>query len=274
MKKSVSFLLLIFVFITNSCSSKKGGPISSLGEPSEEDINAQSAKAYEEVKAKSKISTNKEWTEIVNRVSARIAKASGENFKWEWVLIESPEVNAWCMPGGKMAVYTGIMPILKNEAALAAVMGHEVAHATERHGKQRYARAVKGNFAGMVLGGAAILGGQLLCKTQTCKLLSGLGGAAAGFAVTFFDRKFSRGDESEADQVGQIFMAKAGYEPSEAIKLWERMGAANGGKAPPEFMSTHPSDVRRRGDLGEWLPKANEVYSQAPQKFGLGVEIR
>jgi predicted Zn-dependent protease len=274
LKNLINASILLSIFFITSCSSKKGSGVSSLGEPSEDEINAQSAKAYEEVKAKSKISTNKEWTEIVNRVSSRIAKASGENFKWEWVLIESPEVNAWCMPGGKMAVYTGIMPILKNEAALAAVMGHEVAHATERHGKQRYARAVKGNIAGMVLGGAAILGGQLLCKTQTCKLLSGLGGAAAGFAVTFFDRKFSRGDESEADQVGQIYMARAGYEPSEAIKLWERMGAAHGGKAPPEFMSTHPSSERRRDDLGQWLPKASEVYSQAPQKYGLGVEIR
>jgi predicted Zn-dependent protease len=267
------FKILVFIFIiiifVQSCSSLPGGK-----EPSEAEINAQALKAYEEVKAKSKISTNAEWTKVVNRVASRIAKASGENFQWEWMLIESPEVNAWCMPGGKIAVYTGIMPVLKNEAALAAVLGHEVAHATKRHGKQRYARAIKENMVGAIVGGAAIVGGQLLCKSSTCKTLTGLGGAAAGFAITFFDRKFSRGDETQADQVGQQYMAKAGYEPAEAIKLWERMTAAMNGKAPPEWLSTHPSDEHRRQNLATWLPEAEKLYSESPQKYGLGEAIQ
>lgn len=243
-------------------------------DPKEDDINAMALKAYEEVKTKSKISSNAEWTAMLNRVAPRIAKASGENFKWEWMLIESSEVNAWCMPGGKMAVYTGIMPVLKNEAALAAVLGHEVAHATKRHGKQRYARAIKGNLAGMVIGGAAVIGGQMLCKTDTCRAITGLGGAAAGFAVAFFDRKFSRADETEADKAGQIYMARAGYEPSEAIKLWERMNAASGGNASPEFMSTHPSDITRRKNLASWLPEAEATYQHAQEKHGLGESIK
>lgn len=243
-------------------------------DPKEDDINAMALKAYQEVKTKSKISSNAEWTAMLNRVAPRIAKASGENFKWEWMLIESPEVNAWCMPGGKMAVYTGIMPVLKNEAALAAVLGHEVAHATKRHGKQRYARAIKGNLAGMVIGGAAVIGGQMLCKTDTCRAITGLGGAAAGFAVAFFDRKFSRADETEADKAGQIYMARAGYEPSEAIKLWERMNAASGGTASPEFMSTHPSDITRRKNLASWLPEAEATYQLAQEKHGLGESIK
>ncbi len=262
--------LLALVFLLQACASKPTDD----SVISDSEINAQAVKAYQEIKAKSKMSTNKDWTDMVNRVAQRIAQSSGENFQWEVMLIESKEVNAWCMPGGKMAVYTGIMPVVKNEAALAAVMGHEVAHATRRHGKQRYARAMKSNMIGTIVGGAAIIGGQLLCKSEQCKLLSALGGAAAGFAVAFFDRKFSRGDETEADQYGQIYMARAGYEPSEAISLWERMGAASAGKAPPEFMSTHPSDVTRRSNLREWLPEANAVYQKAPQKYGLGEMIR
>ncbi len=104
-------------------------------------------------------------------------------------------------------------------------------------------------------------------------MLTGLGGAAAGFAVAFFDRKFSRNDETEADKAGQIYMAKAGYDPTEASRLWERMGAASGGKAPPEFMSTHPSDVTRRKNLNDWLPAAQEEYQKAPQKYGMGENI-
>ncbi len=270
MKRLIAiFFLLIFVL-----SNQLGCAGSPVGEPSEADVNAEAAKAYAEVKAKSKRSTNREWTEMVQRVANRIAAASGEPFQWEVILIDSPEVNAWCMPGGKMAVYTGIMPVLKTEGALAAVMGHEVAHATERHGMQRYARAINQNLAGLVIGGATVIGGQLLCKTEQCRLLTGLGGAAAGLAITFFDRKFSRGDETEADKVGQIFMAKAGYDPSESIQLWQRMNAAKGGAAPPEFMSTHPADATRQGNLRGWLAEAQAAYDRAPQKYGIGAPIR
>jgi predicted Zn-dependent protease len=259
-------LFLILTFIFQSCSSVKS--------PSEQDINAMALKSYQEVKTKSKISNNADWTAMLNRVAPRIAKASGENFQWEWMLIESDEVNAWCMPGGKMAVYTGIMPVLKTEGALAAVLGHEVAHATKRHGKQQYARAMKSNIVGVVVGTAAVVGGQIFCKSQSCRMLTGLGGAAAGFAVAFFDRKFSRGDETEADKVGQNYMAKAGYDPAEAVKVWERMGAANQGKAPPEFMSTHPSDETRKNNLNQWLPDAEALYSESPQKYGTGEVIK
>ncbi len=267
MLKTLLLLCSLFtmIFFIPGCSSVSKTP-------SESEINSMALTAYNDVKAKSKISTNADWTRMVNRVAGRIANASGENFKWEWVLIESPEVNAWCMPGGKIAVYTGIMPVLKNEAALAAVLGHEVAHATKRHGMQRYARAAKENMLGTIIGGATVIGGQMLCKTASCKLLTGLGGAAAGFAITFFEMKYSRGDETEADKVGQVYMAKAGYEPSEAIKLWERMNAASKG-SPPEWMSTHPSDVNRREKLQSWLPDVEPLYSQAPEHYGLGEEI-
>jgi len=270
MMRRLQLLLLPLMIASLAACSGKG----IVKEPSDEEINAEAAKAYTEVKAKSKVSTNKDWTAMVQRVSDRIAKASGENFKWETILIESDEVNAWCMPGGKMAVYTGIMPVLKTEAALAAVMGHEVAHATRRHGKQQYAQSMNTNLAGMIAGGAVIVGGQLLCKSEMCKKVTTIGGAAGGLAATFFTMKFSRQDESEADKYGQMYMAKAGYEPAESIKLWERMGAANGGKKPPEFMSTHPSDTTRQHNLTSWLPENEALYQKAPNHYGLGEAIR
>ena len=264
MKKLIR-LFIISICFTLGCSS--------VGNISEPDINAEAEKAYAEIKSKSKISNNAEWTAMVQRVANRIAKSSNENFNWEVVLIESPEVNAWCMPGGKMAVYTGIMPVLKTEGALAAVMGHEVAHATLRHGMERYARAQKQNYAGILLAGASIVGGQLFCETDRCRQLSQLGGVAAGFGLMFLDRKFSRQDETSADKEGQILMARAGYDPKESLFLWERMAAAQKG-APPEFLSTHPSDQTRRGNLNSWLPAAEAAYAQSPQKYGTGEVIR
>lgn len=269
--KTLKFFLLSFLAVASlSCSSRKGG--SGPGTVTDAEINAEAEKAYAEVKAKSKISTNAKWTAMVQRVSDRIAKASGEPFKWEVILIENPEPNAWCMPGGKMAVYTGIMPILETEGALAAVMGHEVAHATQRHGREGYARAVRGNFIGLGIAAVAIGVGQFFCKSQTCKIATALGGAAGGLAVAFFDRKFSREDETESDKVGQIFMAKAGYDPAEASRVWERMAKA-GGKGGPEWMSTHPANSRRRENLKAWLPEANTAYQSSPQKFGTGERI-
>jgi predicted Zn-dependent protease len=269
MKKNFLVSLLVSSLIIISGCASMGGK-----EPSDAEINAEAAKAYAEVKSKSKMSTNKDWNDIVQRVAKRIASTTNENFNWEYVVIDSPEVNAWCMPGGKIAVYTGIMPVLKTEAALAAVLGHEVAHATLRHGKQRYARAMKENIVGLVAGVAVAAGGQFLCKTDTCRTMAQLGGVAAGFALTFFDRKYSRGDETAADKQGQIFMAKAGYDPAEAPRLWDRMSAANNGKAPPEFMSTHPSDENRKNNLNNWMPEAEKAYQQAPSKYGLGETIK
>lgn len=256
---------LIFLLLMGCASVTK--------EPSDAEINAMALKAYREVQSKSKLSTNAEWKAMLDRVAARIAKSSGENFQWEWMLIDSPEVNAWCMPGGKMAVYTGIMPVLKTEGALAAVLGHEVAHATRRHGKERYARAMKTNITGIAVGLATVLGGQIFCKTETCRKLTMLSGAAAGFALQFFDMKFSRADESDADKFGQEYMAKAGYDPSEAMNLWDRMGEASKGQKPPELLSTHPSDATRKANLKQWLPRAQEMYSEAPTKYGTGATI-
>lgn len=270
MEKNVSLFILlklVFLLTLSSCSSIPG-----VKAPTEKEINAQAAKAYEEVKKKSKLSKNRRLTEMVERVSNRIAKASGENFNWEVILIESNEVNAWCMPGGKMAVYTGILPVLKTEGALAAVMGHEVAHATLRHGKEGYARAIKTKMTSLLLGGAVLVGGQLLCKTEKCKKLTTYGAAASAIAAEFFNRKFSREDETESDKAGQIYMAKAGYDPREAPRVWERMSKA-GGQAPPEFMSTHPASDRRKKNLTQWLSRTLPIYQNSKIKYGIGQKI-
>jgi predicted Zn-dependent protease len=269
MKLKNIFLILLSTVLFSGCAS---GPLSTQVDESE--INAEAEKAYAEIKTKAKFSQNKEWNAMVQRVAQRIAKASGKDYQWEAILVESPEVNAWCMPGGKIAVYTGIMPVLKTEGALAAVMGHEVAHATLKHGMTRYARAKQNNYIGLIVAGASMVGGELLCKTEQCKQLTQLGGVAAGFTMMFLDRKFSREDESSADKEGQIYMARAGYDPSESLKLWERMNASKQGNEPPEFVSTHPSDATRRNNLTRWLPQAESEYAQAPQKYGLGANIK
>lgn len=264
MNKFITLYLIIFF---SSCST------SIVKEPSEDEINNQAAKAYEKIKKESKLSTNTRLTNMVKRVSKRIAAASGEKFEWEVILIESKQLNAWCMPGGKMAVYTGILPVLKNEAALAAVMGHEVAHATLRHGKKGYARAMKTKLTGLLVGGAVYLGGQVMCKTEKCRELAKLGAIATGFAAEFFNRKFSRKDETSSDKVGQIYMAKAGYDPREAPKVWERMKKASGGQTTPEFISTHPSNDNRKERLTSWLDEALPIYNNTDVKYGLGAKI-
>ena len=269
LSRPTPWLLSAALVFPTGCST-----LNSALEPTDADINAEAAKAYAEVKAKTPQSTNADWKAVVSRVSARIAAVSGENFQWETTLLESKEVNAWCMPGGKIAVYTGIMPVMKTEGALAAVLGHEVSHATLRHGRKGYARAIEGNLASMVFGTAIAAGGQAFCGSSLCKGLSALGGTAAGFAVAFVTTKYSRADETAADKQGQIFMAKAGYDPAEAIRLWDRMSAASGGSAPPEFLSDHPSDVNRKNNLSSWLPATQALYANAPTKYGTGEAIK
>lgn len=261
------FFITLVCVANISCSSIPG-----VKEPSDSEINSQAAELYKKVKKESKLSKNKRLTAMVQRVSKRIAAASGENFEWEVILIDSPEKNAWCMPGGKMAVYTGILPVLQNEGALAAVMGHEVAHATLRHGKEGYVRAMKTKFTGMIVGGAVLIGGKLLCKTDDCRKLSEVGAIATGFAAEFYNRKFSRENETDSDKMGQIYMAKAGYDPREAPKVWERMKKAGGSKMP-EFMSTHPASDKRKKNLTNWLGDSLPIYKKSPKKYGIGEKI-
>lgn len=180
----------------------------------------------------------------------------GKSFEWEVKLLEAPKVlNAWCLPGGKMAFYSGILPICQNEAGVAAVMSHEIAHAVLRHGNQRISQNLL--LKGLIVAGAVALGGDEL-DDQERLILAGLGlGVQYGIALPF-----SRSHESEADAYGVELMVQAGYDPWEAVRLWERM-AARGGSGTPEFLSTHPSPENRAEALEGLIPKVLAKYGKS-----------
>jgi predicted Zn-dependent protease len=233
-------------------------------------VIAMSADAYKQVIDSVKLSDNVQQTQMIKRVGGRIQQAvekyladNGkadllEGFNWEFNLIDNDTtVNAWAMPGGKVAFYTGILPICKDDLGVAVVMGHEVAHAVAKHGQERmnnaYAKQIGLSIGAVALGQDPTLGQRLVFQAV------GLGSELGMLA-------FSRTHESEADELGLIFMAIAGYDPSEAPKFWERMSANSGGQAPPEFLSTHPSHETRIERLNAKLPEAMEYYRSSEMK--------
>lgn len=209
------------------------------------------------------VSSNRD-AEMVKRVGDRIVRAVEtyyankgmseklNGFKWETNLVEDKAVNAWCMPGGKIVVYTGILPITQNEAALAAVMGHEVSHALLQHGNQRMSQGIVQQLGGVALSVALANKPQ---ETQDLFLTAYGVGSAVGVMLPF-----SRKHELDADRYGLIWTAMAGYNPQEAIGLWERMEKASTGQKPPEFLSTHPSEGRRIDQINKYLPEAMQYY--------------
>lgn len=202
--------------------------------------------------------------DMVNRIGSRIIKAVEAHyaelglsdkltgFKWETNLVEDKAVNAWCMPGGKIVVYTGILPITQNEAALAAVMGHEVSHALLQHGNQRMSQGLLQQLGGVAL---AVAVANKPAETQNLFMNAYGVGTTVGVMLPF-----SRNHELEADKFGLIFTARAGYNPQEAIGLWERMEKASNGQKPPEFLSTHPSEGRRIEQIKKLMPEALRYY--------------
>lgn len=232
---------------------------------SEAQENALGLQAYQEVLQKEQLSTNARWNALIQRVGQRIAQAANKpSFQWQFRLIESKEMNAFCLPGGKVAFYTGILPIAQNEAGVAAIMGHEVAHATARHGGQRITTGMSTQIAMMGLG--AVLGSGK--GSQTNQLLMAALGMGAQVGVML---PFSRANESEADQIGLVYMARAGYDPHEAPKIWARMAQQAKG-SPPEFLSTHPASANRERALAQQVPSVLPVYNQSP-KYGTGEAI-
>jgi metalloendopeptidase OMA1, mitochondrial len=222
--------------------------------------------AYREILENETLSTNSQYVELVNRVGKRIANATGEQYDWEFKVIASDVQNAFCLPGGKVAIYEGILPICQTEAGLAVVMSHEVAHAVARHGGERLSQGAMANGAKKAVAWVT----QDLDQTNREITLAAFGAATeVGFILPY-----SRKHESEADSMGMIYMAKAGYDPSEAPRFWKRFAEATaGGEVTPEFLSTHPADERRSQDLAAQLPAALELYRAAPAQYGLGQTI-
>jgi len=224
---------------------------------SAEQEEALGLQAYQEVLSTSDVVESGPEAEMVRRVASRIAAATGKaasDFNWSASLVSSPQVNAFCLPRGKIVVYTGILPVAQSEAGLATVMGHEVAHAVARHGAQR---VFQDSITQTALMGAAVsLSDMDYQKRQT---IMGLLGAGAQYGVLL---PFGRAHESEADEMGLLYMARAGYDPRESIAFWERMSQV-GGAQPPEFLSTHPSHGTRVEDLKSFLPRAMEEYEKA-----------
>ena len=250
-----------------SCSSAPITQRKQLSLIPEAKLNAQAAQVYEEVKKKAKLSKDKNKLNEIKNIGQRIEEAISSyfnrenlldptaNFDWEYILIDNPKVkNAWCMPGGKIAVYTGMLDITKNTNGLAAVMGHEIAHAVAKHSVERASRGTLLNVGTQILDIAT--GGKLsqvnrTTGMNTVGLLSQIG----------IMNPFNRKQESEADYLGLIFSSLSGYDIRETIKIWERMKESRKGKEPPLFMSTHPSSSQRIENISKWV---NEIILEYP----------
>ena len=226
----------------------------------ESTINKQASQLYENVKKKMKLSNDKKQLDQIREIGSRIEESVSlyfdsinkkdptYNFQWEYILVDNDKIkNAWCMPGGKIAVYTGILDITKNEHGLAVVMGHEIAHAVAKHSIERASRALVLNIG---TAAADIFSGGVISRTRRAT-----GVDVTGMLRTFgIDNPFGRKQETEADYLGLIFSSLAGYDIRESVKIWERMKEAHKGQEPPEWMSTHPSSARRIETLKGWIP--------------------
>lgn len=249
----IAALVVFFQFVSSEKFTNEAGRTAHLGltPQQEETLGLQS---YQQVLSESRTVTSGPEYELVRTVAARLAQATGKDFNWQVSVVDSPQVNAFCLPGGKIVVYTGILPIAENAAGLATVMGHEMAHATLRHGSERM---FKQKATQTFMTGVQFSLGDMDYEQR--RAVMGAIGAGAQYGILL---PFGRDHESEADKVGLDYMARAGYDPNEAVSFWERM-SKSGGDQPPEFMSTHPSHGTRVARLKELLPGAVEEYRKA-----------
>ncbi len=259
----IGLFLILFSCATNPFTGKK-----TMAFVSNDQLFPAAFAQYNQVLSENKVINGTKDSEMIKRVGQRIAVAAErwfnangypnylKDYSWEYTLIDSDQVNAWCMPGGKIAFYTGILPIAQSETGIAIIMGHEVAHALANHGQQRMSAAY-------IQQGLAVAGNVALANDeQALNIFNQSYGVGSQLLGTL---PFSRSHETEADKIGLILAAIAGYNPDEAAELWKRMKANSGGEAPPEFMSTHPSNDSRIQNLQALAPKAKEEA----RKFGV-----
>ena len=248
---------------TNPITGRK-----SLQLANNQEISAMALQQYRQTLSTAKVIKGTTQAKSVQNVGLRIKNAANNyyrgigregdlnNYQWEFNLIDDKQVNAWCMPGGKVAVYTGIMPITKNDTGLAVVLGHEISHALAGHGNERISSAMLAEYGGAILG-STMSNGQWASIFQQAYPL----GAQAVLL------KYGRSQELEADEMGLYLMAMAGYDPRESQPFWQRMEASSTGNRPPEFLSTHPNPDTRRADLDRHMPKALEYYRASGGKL-------
>ena len=267
MRSIKTILLSLAAALLVSCGTTKTVPITGRQQSlmvSDGDVLSLSNQQYQEFMKTAKLSTNAENTALVKRVGQNLAtavtnymNANGmgadlQNFNWTFNLVENKEANAWCMPGGLICVYEGILPLTQDEPSLAIVLGHEIAHAVARHSAEQMSTQIKQQY-GMQIG-AAVLGGMGV-GSNTSSIIQAI--AAQGF--NFKNLSYSRNHESEADHMGLIFAAMAGYDPQVAVAFWQRMAAASNNQRS-EFFSDHPSDATRIKQIQGWMPEALKYY--------------
>ncbi len=262
MKKSLLLMIVAGAFLLNGCSTVAVTGRSQLNLVNDSDVLASSLTQYGDYMKTAKKSTDKNKTAMVTRVGRKIATATEQylrangleseikNYSWEFNLVQSDEINAFCMPGGKIVVYEGIMKLVSSEDELAVVVGHEVAHAVAKHSNERMSQQILSQYGSQALSTA--LSKKSVATQKVATAVYGLG---AQYGVML---PFSRKHESEADYMGLIFMKMAGYNPDVAVNFWEKMSAQ--GSKTPEFMSTHPSDSRRIDDINKALPEIKQKY--------------
>ena len=270
MKSIKYFLVAVVAVVMVGCGTKNTVPITGRQQTlmvSDGDILTLSTQQYTDFMKSAKLSTNAQNTQMVKRVGQNLANAvtnyltaAGlqndlQYYKWQFNLVQDKQVNAWCMPGGLICVYEGILPVTQDEASLAIVLGHEIAHAVARHSAEQMSTQMKQQYGIQI--GAAVLGG-LGMGTNTASIIQAI--AAQGF--NFANLKYSRGHESEADHMGLIFAAMAGYDPNVAVTFWQRMASLSNNNQS-EFLSDHPSDATRIKQIQGWLPEALQYYKPA-----------
>ena len=257
---------MALLWLMSACAPVAGTGRSQLSLVNDAELNQAAALQYSQLMRESKLSTDRAQSAMIKKVGARISKAAKElmasygreseiaNYQWEFNLIDSKEVNAFCMPGGKVAFYTGILPVCQDEAGVAAVMGHEVAHALARHAAERVSQQTLTSIGGALLGIGLSLGGVSSGASELAMTAFNIG---SQYGVLL---PYSRAHEAEADRIGMSLMAMAGYDPQAAIDLWRRMAQQSGRGGTPYFMSTHPTDQQRISNLQKYLPEAQARF--------------